>query len=102
MNHDIIQAPVTFGRLNLRTLAILLLIAATLSLQAASLSSDHSTDHLAHCCAFCHFAHLALANPAQALAVLALVISEWHVAIQKCSGYRETLVALGHSRAPPA
>jgi hypothetical protein len=101
-NHDIIQAPVTFGRLNVRTLAILLLIAATLSLQAASLSSDHSNDHLAHCCSFCHFAHLALANPAQALAILALVVSEWHVAIQKCSGYRETLVALGHSRAPPA
>jgi len=93
---------VKFHRLNVRTFAILLLIAATLSLQAASLASDHSNDHLAHCCAFCHFAHLALANPAQALAVLALVVSEWHITIQKCSGYRETLVALGHSRAPPA
>ena len=43
-----------------------------------------------------------LLNPAQALGVLALVVSEWHVAVQKCSGYRETLVALGQSRAPPA
>jgi hypothetical protein len=93
---------VKFHRHNVRALAILLLIAATLSLQAASLSTDHSTDHLTHCCAFCHFAHLALANPARALGVLALVVTEWHVAIQKCSGYRETLVALGHSRAPPA
>jgi hypothetical protein len=102
MNRGIILALVTFGRHSLRSLAILLLIAATLSLQAASLSSDHSTDHLTHCCAFCHFAHLALMNPAQALSVLALVVSAWHVAIQKCSGYPETLVALGHSRAPPA
>ena len=102
MNHDIIQAPVTFGRLNLRKLAILLLIAATLSLQAASLSSDHSTDHLTHCCAFCHLAHMAWANPAQVLSVLAPVASEWHIATHKCFGYRETLVALGHSRAPPA
>ena len=91
-----------FHRQNIRAFAILLLIAAMLSLQTAALSSDHSDDHFTHCCAFCHFAHLALANPAQALAVLALVVSEWHVAIQKCSGYRETLVALGHSRAPPA
>ena len=91
-----------FHRQNIRSFAILLLIAATLSLQAAALSSDHSDDHLTHCCAFCHFAHLALANPAQALGVLALVVSEWHVAIQKCFGYRETLVALGQSRAPPA
>ena len=88
-------------RHNLRSLAILLLIAATLSLQGASLSSDHSTDHLTHCCAFCHFEHLAFTNPAQALGVLAMVVSEWHVTSQKCSGYRETLVALGHSRAPP-
>jgi|SRR5580692_9951919 hypothetical protein len=102
MNRGIIQALVTFHRHNVRAFAILLLIAATLSLQAASLSTDHSTDHLAHCCAFCHFAHLALANPAQALGVLALVVSEWHVAIQKCSGYLETRIALGHSRAPPA
>jgi len=36
------------------------------------------------------------------LGVLAPVASEWHIAIQKRSGYRETLVALGHSRAPPA
>jgi hypothetical protein len=93
---------VSVHRSNLRALAILLLIAATLSLQAASLSTDHSTDHLTHCCAFCHFAHLALANPAHALSVLALVISEWHIANQKCSDYRETTVALGHSRAPPA
>ena len=91
-----------FHRQNIRSFAILLLIAATLSLQAAALSSDHSDDHLTHCCAFCHFAHLALANPAQALGVLALVVSEWHVAIQKCSGYRETLVSLAQSRAPPA
>jgi len=81
---------------------VLLLIAATLSLQAMPLSAHHSTDHVTHCCAFCHFAHLAWANPAQAFGILAPVASEWHVAIQKCSGYRETLVALGHSRAPPA
>ena len=83
MNRGIIQAPVEFRRSSLRTLAILLLIAATLSLQAMPLSAHHSTDHLTHCCAFCHFAHLAWANPAQALNVLALVTSEWHVAIQK-------------------
>src|SRR5579864_5681775 len=67
MIRGIIQAFVKFHRHNVRALAILLLIAATLSLQAASLSTDHSTDHLTHCCAFCHFAHLALANPARAL-----------------------------------
>ena len=89
-------------RPSLRTLAILLLIAATLSLQAMPLSAHHSTGHLNHCCAFCHFAHLAWANPVQALGVLAPVASEWHIAIQKRSGYGETLVALGHSRAPPA
>jgi hypothetical protein len=83
-------------------LALLLLIAATLSLQSESLYSDHSSNHLTHCCSFCHFAHLALANPAQTVGVRALVISEWHVAIQKCSGYRETMVALSQSRAPPA
>jgi hypothetical protein len=93
--------PVKFRRFNVRSLAILLLIAATLSL-AVPLGSHHSTDHLTHCCAFCHLAHLAWANPVQALSVLAPVASEWHVAIHKCSGYRETLVALGHSRAPPA
>ena len=101
-NRGIIQAPVKVSRHNLRSLAILLLIVATLSLQGASLSSDHSSDHLTHCCAFCHFAHLALMNPAQALGALALVVSEWHVASEKSSGYRETLVSLGHSRAPPA
>jgi len=45
---------------------------------------------------------MAWANPAQALGILAPVAAEWHVAIHKCFGYRETLVALGHSRAPPA
>jgi len=89
-----------FGRHNVRAFAILLLIAATLSLPVASLSPEHS-DHLSHCCAFCHFAHLALVNPAQALGVLTLRVSEWHVAIEKCSGYREVLVALSQSRAPP-
>jgi hypothetical protein len=93
---------VTFRRHNARSFAILLLIAAILSLQAAPLSAHHSADDLTHCCAFCHFAHLAWANPAPALNVLAPVASEWHVAIHKCSGYRETRVALGHSRAPPA
>jgi hypothetical protein len=96
------QAPVKFRRQHLRSFAILLLIAATLSLQAAPLSPHHSSDDATHCCVFCHFAHLAWANPAEVLGVVAPVASEWHVPVQKCSGYRETLVALGHSRAPPA
>ena len=45
---------------------------------------------------------MAWANPAQALGVPAPIAAEWHVTIHKCFGYRETLVALGHSRAPPA
>jgi hypothetical protein len=93
---------VIFCRLSLRWFAILLLIAATLSLQTIPLSSHHSAEDLTHGCAFCHLAHIAWANPAQALGILAPVASEWHVAIHKCFGYRETLVALGHSRAPPA
>jgi len=93
---------VIFCRLSLRWFAILLLIAATLSLQTIPLSSHHSAEDLTHGCAFCHLAHIAWANPAQALGILAPVASEWHVAIHKCFGYRETLIALGHSRAPPA
>jgi hypothetical protein len=93
---------VIFCRLSLRWFAILLLIAATLSLQTIPLSSHHSAEDLTHGCAVCHLAHIAWANPAQALGILAPVASEWHVAIHKCFGYRETLVALGHSRAPPA
>jgi hypothetical protein len=89
-------------RHNVRAFVILLLIAATLSLQAASLPTDHSPVHATHCCVFCHFAHLALTNPAQALTVKALVLSEWHVAIQKSCGRREALIAPGQSRAPPA
>ena len=95
------HTPMKFWCKYLRSFAILLLVVATLSLQAAPLSSHHSTDHLTHGCAFCHFAHLAWANPAQTLGVLAPVVSEWHVAIHKCSGDGETLVALGQSRAPP-
>ena len=87
---------------DLRWFAILLLIAATLSLQAITLSSNHAADDLTHCCAVCHLAHMAWANPAQSLGVPAPIASEWHVAIHKCFGYRETLVALGQSRAPPA
>jgi hypothetical protein len=102
MNRGIIQAPVKFRRPTLRWFAILLLIAATLSLQAIPLSSHHSAEDVSHCCAFCHLAHMAWANPAQALGVLAPVAAEWHVTIHKCFGYREILVALGHSRAPPA
>jgi len=79
-----------------------LLIIATLSLQALPFTSHHSADHLSHSCVFCHFAHLAWANPAQALGLFAPVLSEWHIAIHKSSGYRETLLVLGHSRAPPA
>jgi hypothetical protein len=86
----------------LRWFAILLLIASTLSLQALPLSSHHSADDLNHRCAVCHLAHMAWANPAEALSVLAPVASEWHVAIHKSFGYRATLVALDHSRAPPA
>jgi hypothetical protein len=93
---------VTFRRPNLRWFAILLLIAATLSLQTIALSSHHSAEDVTHCCAFCHLAHMAWANPAQALGVLAPVAAEWHVTIHKCFGYREILIALGHSRAPPA
>jgi hypothetical protein len=96
------QAPVKFDRPSVRWLAILLLIAATLSLQAIPLSSHHANEDLTHCCAFCHLAHMAWANPAQALSVLAPIATEWHVATHKSFGYRETLVALGHSRAPPA
>ncbi|MEO8051364.1 MAG: hypothetical protein ABI833_13185 [Acidobacteriota bacterium] len=92
----------TSRRPYLRSFAILLMIAATLSLQAMPLSSHHSADDFNHCCAFCHLTHVAWANPAPALSVLAPVASEWHVAIHKSFGYRETLVALGHSRAPPA
>jgi len=89
-------------RLDLRSLVILLLIVAALSLQAAPLSTHNSADHLDHCCVFCHFAHIAWANPVSVLGVLAPIASEWHVAINKCFGYRETLVVVGHSRAPPA
>ena len=95
-------ASVKFRRHHVRSFAILLLIVATLSLQAAPLTSHHSSDDASHCCVFCHFAHMAWANPAEVLGVLAPVASEWHVAVHKSSGYRETLVALGHSRAPPA
>jgi hypothetical protein len=45
---------------------------------------------------------MAWANPAEALGVLAPVHSEWHIAVHKSSGYRETLLVIGHSRAPPA
>ena len=98
----IMQAPVKFRRHAVKSFAILLLIVATLSLQAAPLTPHHSGDDVSHCCVFCHFAHLAWANPAEALGVLAPVASEWHIAVHKSSGYRETLVVLGHSRAPPA
>jgi hypothetical protein len=96
------QSFVKFRCHPVKSFAILLLIAATLSLQAAPLSPHHSSDDATHCCVFCHFAHLAWASPAEVLGVLAPVVSEWHVAVHKCSGYRETLVAQGHSRAPPA
>jgi hypothetical protein len=85
----------------LRAFLILLLIAATLSLQAMPLSSHHSTDNLTHRCAFCHLAHVAWANPVQAPTVQAPAMAEWHVNIHKCSGCPETLMAFGHSRAPP-
>jgi len=93
---------VTVHRPSVRWFAILLLIAATLSLQTIPLSSHHSAEGLSHRCAFCHLAHMAWANPAQTIGVLEPITSEWHVAVHKCFGYRETLVALGHSRAPPA
>ena len=96
------QTLVKFHRHYVKSFAILLLIAATLSLQAAPLTSHHSNDCVTHCCVFCDFAHLAWANPAEGLGVLAPVASEWHVAVHKSFGYRETRLVLGHSRAPPA
>jgi hypothetical protein len=96
------QALVKFRRHHVKSFAILLLIVATLSLQAAPLTSHHSNDDVTHGCVFCHFAHMAWANPAEALGVLAPVHSEWHIAVHKSSGYRETLLVIGHSRAPPA
>ena len=101
-NRGITPSPVIFHRPSVRWIATLLLIAATLSLQTIPLSSHHSDEGLSHRCVFCHLAHMAWANPAQTLGVLAPVASEWHFAIHKCFGYRETLVALSHSRAPPA
>jgi hypothetical protein len=86
----------------IRSLAILLLIAGTLSLQAASLSSDHSSDHAAHCCGVCHLAHLVLTNPVQSLSVAAPLIAGWDVSIEKSPDCTEALVAMGQSRAPPA
>ena len=59
-----------------KSFAILLLIVATLSLQAAPLTPHHSNDDVTHGCVFCHFAHLAWANPAEALGVLAPVAAD--------------------------
>lgn len=95
------QAAVKLRRHHLRWLAVLLLIVATFTLQAVPLAHD-SAGHLADGCVFCHFAHMAWANPAPTLGVLAPVVSEWHITVHKSSGYAETLVVIGHSRAPPA
>jgi len=85
----------------IRSLAILLLIAGTLSLQAASLASDHSSDHATHCCSVCHLAHLALTNPAQGLSVSAPWIAGWEIRIEKSPDCAEAPIATGQSRAPP-
>jgi hypothetical protein len=85
-----------------RPIAILLLIAGMVTLQAASLLSDHSTDHATHCCGVCHFSHVAMAGSAQALSVLVPVVTARHIPVEESFDYRETLTAAGHSRAPPA
>ena len=85
-----------------RTVAILLLLAGMVSLQAASLLTNHSTDHATHCCGVCHVSHVAMVAAAQALSVLAPIVTAWHIPVEESSDYRETLTAIGHSRAPPA
>jgi hypothetical protein len=85
-----------------RPIAILLLIAGMVSLQAASLLSGHSTDHATHCCGICHVSHVAMVTAAQTLSVLAPIVSAWHIPVEESLDYRETLTTAGHSRAPPA
>jgi len=89
-------------RSGLRALAILLLIVGVLTLQAASLSPDHSESHASHCCAVCHLAHAPATGPAQVLHVAAPAASAWFVPVEEGSSYREALYSDTHSRAPPA
>jgi hypothetical protein len=85
-----------------RSIAILLLIAGMVSLQAASQLSSHSTDHATHCCGVCHVSHVAMVTSAQALSVLAPIVTARHIPVEESSDYLEMLTAAGHSRAPPA
>jgi hypothetical protein len=85
-----------------RTVAILLLLAGMVTLQAASLLTNHSTDHATHCCGVCHVSHVAMVAAAQALSILSPSVTAWHIPVEESSDYRETLTAAGHSRAPPA
>jgi hypothetical protein len=85
-----------------RALAILLLIAGTLTLQAASFLPGHVDDHASHCCAVCHLAHVSLVNPALVLSVLAPSVDAWFIAIEESLLYKQARAADTRSRAPPA
>lgn len=87
---------------HLWALAILLLIAVALTLQASSLLPGHSSDHPSHCCSVCHLAHVSLVNPAQVLRVLAPSGSAWHIATEEHTGGQEARATDTRPRAPPA
>jgi hypothetical protein len=84
-----------------RALAILLLIAGTFTLQAASFLPGHVDDHASHCCAVCHLAHVSLVNPAQVLSALAPSVDAWFVRVEESLNYKDARAADTRSRAPP-
>src|SRR5580692_9695695 len=84
-----------------RALAILLLIAGTLTLQAVSFLPGHVDDHASHCCAVCHLAHVSLVNPAPVLNVLAPSGDAWFIPAAESLNYKDARAADTRSRAPP-
>jgi hypothetical protein len=86
---------------SLRALAILLLIAGTLTLQTASLLPGHSDNHATHCCAVCHVAHVSLVKSAHVLNVTAPFVNAWFVLVEDSSHYKDARAADTRSRAPP-
>ena len=81
---------------------ILLAVVGTVSSQTASFASQHSHQHVSHCCGVCQFGHFPLLDAADKFGFVPPSLLGWHRPAEAATSAVESQVVLNLSRAPPA